>query len=58
MNLKLHTHLLRLPRGIHHTRLEIEWDLTRSMPTQGTQWALLMEFTLPSMTAGEYGGLR
>lgn len=62
MTLKQHTHLLLLPRDTHHTRLEIEWDLLRSIPIQGSlsmgPWALPMAFMLPFTTVGEYGGLR
>lgn len=62
VTLKRHTHLPPLRQGTLRTRLEIEWDLLPSIPTRGSLsmdlWLLLMVFMLPSMTAGEYGGLR
>lgn len=62
MTLKRRTHLPPLLRGTRHTHLEIAWDLLPSITTRGSLslglWLLLMVFMLPSMTAGEYGGLR
>lgn len=52
-------HLPPLRRGTH---LESGWDHLPSITTRGSLstalWLLLMAFTLPSTTAGEYGGLR
>ena len=62
VTLRRHTRLPPLPRDTRHTRLEIGWDLLPSTPTRVSLsmdlWPLPMVFMLPSMTAGEYGGLR
>lgn len=63
VTLRRRTHLPPLPRDTRHIHLEIGWDLLLpSTPTRVSLsmglWPLPMVFMLPSMTAGEYGGLR